>query len=42
MQDNVEALFLASDPFRGGASLRLHTEVRGVERPSAGAARATG
>ncbi|HEY0152212.1 MAG TPA: hypothetical protein VGB92_09455 [Longimicrobium sp.] len=32
MQDNVEALFLASDPFREGASLRLHTEVRGVER----------
>lgn len=32
MQDTVEALFLASDPFREGASLRLHTEVRGVER----------
>ncbi|HEX8213248.1 MAG TPA: hypothetical protein VF584_23940 [Longimicrobium sp.] len=32
MQENVEALFLASDPFREGASLRLHTEVRGVER----------
>lgn len=32
MQDKVEALFLASDPFRDGASARLHGEVRGIER----------
>lgn len=32
MRDKIEVLFLASDPFRGGAARRLHEEVRGVER----------
>lgn len=32
MLDKIEVLFLASDPFRDGASPRLHDEVRAVER----------
>ncbi|CAA9326946.1 MAG: hypothetical protein AVDCRST_MAG68-2312 [uncultured Gemmatimonadetes bacterium] len=31
MRDEIEVLFLASDPFREGAARRLDEEVRGVE-----------
>lgn len=37
MRDRIEVLFLASNPFREGAPLRLHQEVRGIERALRGA-----